>query len=61
MTDLLTLAQAAARLGISRQRLHGLIRAGRLPAERLGNAWVLKEADLAAYTPRQPGRPKKPR
>jgi excisionase family DNA binding protein len=61
MTDLLTLAQAADRLGVSRQRLHALIQAGRLPAERLGHAWIIRAADLAAFTPRPPGRPPKPR
>jgi excisionase family DNA binding protein len=59
MTDLLTLAQAAHRLGVSRQRVHWLIQAGRLPAERLGHAWVIRAADLAVYAPRRPGRPKK--
>ena len=59
MSDLLTLAQAARRLGVSRQRLHALIQAGRLPAERLGHAWVIRAADLAVHAPRRPGRPKK--
>lgn len=49
MTGLLTLQQAADRLGFSRQRLHQLIKAGRLePAEIVGRK-VLTEAQVAAF------------
>jgi len=59
MSDLLSLAQAATRLGISRQRLHLLIQQGRVPALRVGAAWVLRAADLTLPEARKPGRPRK--
>lgn len=58
MRDLLTVAEAAARLGLSRQRVHALIQAGRLPARRFGHAWAIAEADLALVTRRPTGYPK---
>jgi excisionase family DNA binding protein len=40
--ELITLAQAANRLGITRQRLHRLISTGRVPtAIRIGKYWLL--------------------
>lgn len=59
--ELLTVAQAARALGVNRWRVHQLIRAGRLPAERLGSVLVVRRTDVLAYQPRPPGRPAKPR
>jgi excisionase family DNA binding protein len=58
MTDaLLSTREAAARLGISADRVRQLIRAGRLPAQRLGRDWYIQPADLALVAVRTPGRP----
>ena len=56
---LLTVTQAAARLGISRQRVCSLLAAGRLPATRFGQAWMITEEDLAAFVRLPRGRPAK--
>ena len=56
---LLTTIEAATRLGLSKPRITALIRAGRLPAERFGNAYMIKESDLKLVEDRKPGRPKK--
>lgn len=42
---LLTLTQAAKRLKLSRQRVHVLIRAGRIKAVRVGHAWLVADTD----------------
>jgi excisionase family DNA binding protein len=54
---LITTNEAAERLGVTVQRVHALIRDGRLPAERLGRDYVIKEEDLALVADRKPGRP----
>lgn len=56
---LLTATEAAKALGVSRQRICYLLAAGRLPATRFGQAWVIREADLAAFTRKPGGRPRK--
>ncbi|MCI0338817.1 MAG: helix-turn-helix domain-containing protein [Acidobacteria bacterium] len=56
---LLTTNEAAKRLGVTVQRVHALIRDGRLPAELLGRDYVIREEDLALVAVRKPGRPKK--
>ena len=54
---LLSTRDAATRLGITPRRVVALIRAGRLPALRVGRAWVIREADLELVKDRRPGRP----
>lgn len=40
-------AEAAQRLGVSRQRVLQMISDERLPAERIGRAWSIQESDIA--------------
>jgi excisionase family DNA binding protein len=47
--DVMDLTTAARTLGVSRQRVHQLIRAGRLPASWTGSSWVLTRAAVSAY------------
>ncbi len=54
---MLTITEAAARLGIDPSRVRLLVRQGRIPARRFGRAWVIAEADLAQYHPRPQGKP----
>ena len=54
---LLSTRDAATRLGITTRRVVALIRAGRLPALRVGRTWVIREADLELVKERRPGRP----
>lgn len=57
---LLSTTEAAKILGVHRSRIHALIKAGRLKADRLGDKMlVIKESDLKALRVGKPGRPKK--
>lgn len=57
---LLTVREAAERLGVDVSRIRVLIGAGRLPADKFGRDWLIKEKDLSAFAavPRVAGRPK---
>ena len=56
---MITTAQAAERLGVHRSRVHALIKAERLPAQRYGKVLLIEEKDLKLVTVRRPGRPPK--
>jgi excisionase family DNA binding protein len=58
---MLTTEQVAQRLGVHRTRVHQLIMAGRLPAQRFGRVWQVDEAAVERFArqDRQPGRPRK--
>jgi excisionase family DNA binding protein len=56
---LITTKEAAARLGVSVLRVQQLIWEGRLPAEKMGRDYVIKEDDLKLVADRKPGRPRK--
>ena len=51
MTDTqhLSVTQAAAALGISRQRVLVLVAEGRLPAVKVGSYWVIRADDLEQF------------
>lgn len=59
---MLTTAEAAAILQVSRRRVNELITLGTLKAERFGNAWQVDSESIEAYknSPRKAGRPKQP-
>jgi excisionase family DNA binding protein len=57
--EFLTTKQAAERLGITPRRVQALIEAGRLPAQKFGRDYQIKEADLKLVKDRKVGRPKK--
>jgi len=57
--NMLTTKDAAERLGISVRRVHALIEAKRLPAQKFGRDYVIKEKDLQFVKDRKPGRPRK--
>jgi excisionase family DNA binding protein len=57
----LTTDQAAKCLGVTTNRVRVLIREGRLPAEKFGPVYVIKESDLKLVKDRKPGRPPKPK
>jgi len=56
---LITVLEAAERLGVHRSRVHVLIREGRLPAQKFGNVYLIKESDLKLVEDRPTGRPPK--
>jgi excisionase family DNA binding protein len=57
--SLLTTKQVAERLGVTTKRIQAMIRDGRLPAEKFGRDYVIKESDLKLVEDRKPGRPPK--
>jgi excisionase family DNA binding protein len=56
---LLTTQEAAERLDVTVRRVQAMIRDRRLPAEKMGRDWFIKEEDLALVADRKVGRPKK--
>ena len=58
MAKLLTTTEVAEELFISKRRVQALIKAGRLPAKKLGRDWLIKKADLDLVADRSPGRPR---
>lgn len=53
----LTLDEVAARLGLHYMTVYRYVRTGRLPATRVGRAWSVHPADLAALSPEPPAAP----
>ena len=58
-TKLLSVKQAAAALGVNRQRVQQLIESKRLPAQKVGAYYVIQEIDLELVRERRGGRPLK--
>ena len=56
---LLTTNDVAGKLNVTVKRVQALIRAGRLPAEKVGRDYLIKERDLKLVLERKPGRPRK--
>ncbi len=56
---LLSVTEAAERLGVIRQRVFQLIKSDRLPAVMVGSQYVIKETDLKLVEDRPTGRPPK--
>jgi excisionase family DNA binding protein len=60
--ELLSAKQAAERLNLTEQQTRALIRDGKLPATRIGRAWIIDAGDLPLAEKRpRPGRPRKKR
>jgi len=57
--NMLTTKEAGERPGITVQRIHALIKDGRLPAQKFGRDYLIKESDLRLVEERKPGRPSK--
>lgn len=51
--------EAADRLGLSVRRVQALVKAGNLPAQKFGTAYMIDSKDLALVKNRKPGRPRK--
>jgi excisionase family DNA binding protein len=54
---LLSLAEAAERLGVNESRVRQRIAAGSLRARKIGGRWLLEDADVTEVGGRPPGRP----
>jgi excisionase family DNA binding protein len=59
--ELIGTALAAQRLKVSQDRVRALIKAGRLPAKKLGRDYFIDPKDLVLVRNRKPGRPRKKR
>jgi excisionase family DNA binding protein len=59
MDDLISTNEAAEKLGITRQRVLQLIEAGRLPATKFANVYMIRAVDLKKVEDRPQGRPPK--
>jgi excisionase family DNA binding protein len=59
LEDYLTIAQAAAILDRRHQTVWGWIKDGKLPAERVGNQWLISPDDCRVPKAKKSGRPRK--
>jgi excisionase family DNA binding protein len=57
--DLLTTKEVAKLLGVSMRQVQALITNGRLPAQKFGRDYFIKEKDLKLVENRKVGRPRK--
>ena len=55
--SILSVTEAASRLGVSRRRVLQLIKSGSLPARGVGSSWIIDERDLDRLDGRAHGRP----
>jgi excisionase family DNA binding protein len=55
----LSTTEAAEKLNVSAIRVRQLIKAGRLPAQKVGRDYIIQEKDLGLVSDRQNGRPPK--
>ena len=46
MSKYLTVPQLAKILGLTRQRVHQLVQAGKIPAEKVGNTYIIVEQEI---------------
>lgn len=58
MNSFIGTKEAAAKLKISVRRVQALIASGRLSAQKIGNSYAIREADLVLLIGRKNGRPK---
>ncbi len=56
---LLSVKEVAKILAVNHQRVQALISQGRLPAQKIGNSYVIKESDLTLVAERKTVRPPK--
>jgi excisionase family DNA binding protein len=57
--NFLTTKQVAEKLGVSLRRVQALVTSGRLPAQKFGRDYMIREKDLKLVENRKVGRPKK--
>lgn len=59
--ELLSVAQTAKLLDITRQRVHDLIKNGQIVARKLGRYYYIEAAELERYKNQPTGKPYQPR
>lgn len=60
-SELLSVAQAAKLLEITRQRVHDLIKNGQIVARKLGRYYYIETAEVERYKNQPTGKPYQPR
>lgn len=60
-SDLLSVTQAAKVLGITRQRVHDLIKNGQIVARKLGRFYYIETIEIERYKDKPTGKPYQPR
>jgi excisionase family DNA binding protein len=59
--ELLSVTQVAAELGVTRQRVHDLIKNGQIVAHKLGRFYYIEAAEMQRYRDKPIGKPYQPR
>jgi len=59
--ELLSVAQTAKRLDVTRQRVHDLIKNSQIIARKLGRYYYIESAELERYQNQPTGKPYQPR
>lgn len=59
--DLLSVAQAAEKLGVTRQRVHDLIKKDQIIARKLGRYYYIEAIEIERYRNQPTGKPYQPR
>ncbi|MBP5975639.1 helix-turn-helix domain-containing protein [Brasilonema sp. CT11] len=59
--ELLSVAQTAKLLGVTRQRVHDLIKNGQIVASKLGRYYYLEANEIEKYKNQPTGKPYQPR
>ncbi|MBD2189211.1 helix-turn-helix domain-containing protein [Pseudanabaena mucicola] len=59
--DLLSVAQTAEKLGVTRQRVHDLIKNGQIIARKLGRYYYIESSEIERYGNQPTGKPYQPR
>ncbi|AFZ23334.1 DNA-binding protein, excisionase family [Cylindrospermum stagnale PCC 7417] len=60
-SELLSVAQSAKLLNITRQRVHDLIKNGQIVADKLGRYYYIEAAEIERYKNQPTGKPYQPR
>ncbi len=57
--EFLTTKEVAEKLGVTLRRVQAMIQSGRLPAQKFGRDYMIRETDLKLVENRKVGRPRK--
>lgn len=60
-SNLLSVTQAAKLLGITRQRVHDLLKNGQIVARKLGRFYYIEATEIERYKDKPTGKPYQPR
>lgn len=60
-SELLSVAQTAKLLDVTRQRVHSLIKNGQIVARKLGHYYYIEASELERYKKQPTGKPYQPR